>query len=174
MKGLIFYSLVILSVFGCKAQQKDRDNAINNASSKTMQPFVAALPHVVIYKTTNDYNYNVPVMLSDNKIEIISYPHPTDLFYNGELALPTILQNGYLLDNRGIGKNVAFLKYTYDEYSKLSEVPTLDELQKNIIDKEPLTELWDCGIRNSFTDLQKQLNEWIDKNMLVEKCKRIK
>ena len=174
MKVVIFYSMVIFAMLGCKSQQKNSDSATNNISLKTAQPFVAALSHVVIYKTTKDYNHNVPVILSEDKTQIVSYPHPTDLFYNGELVLPTILHNGYLLDNRGIGKNVAFLKYTYDEYSKLSEIPTLDELQRNIIDKEPLAELWDCGIKNNFTDLQKQLNEWIDRDMLIEKCKRIK
>lgn len=160
---------------GCKTQQKNGNDTANNASTKIApQPFVTALPYVVIYKTTKNYIHNVPVLLSDDKMQIVSYPHPTDLLYKGKLALPLQLDGGYLLDNRGIGKNVAFLKFTYSEYSKLDKVPTLEELQDSIIDKEPLTELWDCGRVSSFTDLKGQLNEWINKQLLAEKCKQIK
>ncbi|HOF16632.1 MAG TPA: hypothetical protein PLF32_07700 [Bacteroidales bacterium] len=176
MRQVLLISMIILSMLACKTQQKSSEN-VNTDTTATQiapKPFVAALPHVVIYKTTKDYRQNVPVILSEDKTQIVSYPHPSDLYYNGKLALPETLHNGYLLDNRGIGKNVAFLKYTYKEYSKFTDVPTLDELFKNIIDNDPLTELWDCGKKVNFTDLQKQLNEMIDKNQLAEKCKRVK
>jgi hypothetical protein len=180
MKKLILFSMIGLAMIGCKTQHKSNaDHSVSHNSDNAFtkiapQPFVAALPSVVIYKTTKDYSRNVPVMLSDDKTRIVAYPHPTDLFYNGKLAIPTPLHNGYWLDNRGIGKNVAFLKYTYEEYSKLQAVPALDVLYKNIIDKNPLTELWDCGKQSTFTDLQKQINEWIDKNQLSEKCRKLK
>ena len=175
MKKIILFSVIILAMFGCKTQQnKGSGDTVNRVPAKPALQFVSALPHVVIYKTTKDYTQNVPVTLSEDKSQIISYPHPTDLFIGEKLALPAQLHNGYLLDNRGIGKNVAFLKFTYAEYSKFREVPTLEELYKNIIDKNPLTELWDCGKKANFTDLEEQLNEWIDKNLLTEKCKQIK
>ena len=80
----------------------------NNASTKVApQPFVAAQARVVIYKTAKDYRNNVPVTLSDDKTTIVSYPHPTDLVLGEGLALPASLHNGYLLDNRGINRNVA-------------------------------------------------------------------
>lgn len=171
MKNVTLFSLIVLVMFGCKSQK-------NNGSSKDRlipveTQFVNALPHIVIYKTVKDYSHNLPVLLSDDKTQIISYPHPTDLFIGENLALPAKLHNGYLLDNRGIGKNVAFLRFTYEEYSKLQVVPSLKELYENIIDQNPLIELWDCGTKANFTNLEKQLNEWIDKNLLVEKCKRI-
>lgn len=175
MKNVIFYSMICLVMFGCKTQQKSSSRFTDNASTKIApQPFGAAQAHVIIYKTAKDYRNNVPIIMSDDKTQIISYPHPTDLFLGENLSLPTQLHNGYLLDNRGIHKNVAFLNFTYGEYSKLKDVPTLQELQRNIIDKDPLMELWDCGKKINFTDLQKQLNEWIDKNLLSEKCKRIR
>lgn len=165
--------MVILGMLGCKSQQQNNSKSIvSNPPEQT--EFVAALPQVVIYKTSKDYSHNVPVILSDDKTQIVSYPHPSDLFFEGKLALPTQLKNGYLLDNRGINLRVAFLKYTYEEYSKLKVVPTLQELQKNIIDKDPLTELWDGGQKANFTDLEKQLNEWIEKNLLPEKSQQIK
>ena len=172
MKNIVILSMAIFTIFGCKSQQ------LNNKVSVTEPPvkeqFVAALSRIVIYKTTKDYKYNVPVILSDDKTRIVSYPHPSDLIFDNRLALPSALNKGYLLDNRGIQKNVAFLKYTYEEYSKLKDVPALQELYSDIINKDPLTELWNCGTKASFTDLQKQLNESIDKNLLPEKFKRIK
>lgn len=165
--------MAVFTILGCKSQQLNTTgSAVNEAPVKSQ--FVAALPHIVIYKTTKDYSHNVPVILSDDKTQIVSYPHPSDLIFDNRLALPSALNNGYLLDNRGIQKNVAFLKYTYEEYSKLKDVPPLQDLYKAIIDKDPLTELWDCGSKATYADVQKQLNESIDKNLLSEKFKRIK
>jgi hypothetical protein len=175
MKTLIFFSVIGLTVFGCKVQQKSNIERTNNASTMAApQPFGAAPARIVVYKTGKDYRTNVPVTLSDDKTTIVSYPHPTDLVLGENLTLPTPLHNGYLLDNRGIHKNVAFLKYTYSQYAKLKDVPTLQEIQQSIIDKDPLTELWDCGPTANFTNLQDQLNEWIDRNLLAEKCKRMR
>lgn len=162
-------------MFGCKSQQINSVRSADNASTQVSpQPFGMAQAHIVIYKTIKDYHNNVPVILSDDKKQIISYPHPTDLFLGRNLAIPTQLHNGYLLDNRGIQKNVAFLKFTYEEYSKLKNVPSLQDLMVSIIDKDPLTELWYCGKKTNYTDLQVQLNEWIDKNLISVNCKRIK
>lgn len=173
MRNITLFLIIILAMLGCKMQQDNNNKEANNIVATTPQ-FVSALPHIVIYKTTKDYSHNVPVMLSEDKSQIVSYPDPSDLFFGENLALPTQLHNSYLLDNRGINKNVAFLKYTYKEYSKLPTIPTLKELYENIIDKDPLTELWDCGTKVNFQDLEKQLNEWIDKNLLAEKCRQIK
>jgi hypothetical protein len=173
MKNIILFSIVIFTISGCKSYQHNNNRSVVSEPLVKTQ-FPAALPHIVIYKTTNDYSHKVPVLLSDDKMHIISYPHPTDLIFSKNLALPTLLHGGYYLDNKGIGKNVAFLKFTYEEYSKLKDVPTLEELYNNIIDKDPLTELWDCGEKANFTDIQKLLNKWIDKNLLPEKCKQIR
>lgn len=173
MKNVILFSIVMFAIFGCKSKQQNTGKipelkpSVNNQS-------VAALPHAIIYKTTTDYTNNVPVNLSEDKTKIVSYPHPNDVFMGENLALPTQLHNGYLLDNRGIGRNVAFLKYTYEEYSQLKDVPTILDLQENIIDKDPLTELWDCGIKTNAPEMQTQLNKWIDDDLLLDKCKRIK
>ena len=173
MKNVILFSIVILVMAGCKSKQQNNGNSVESKPPVNNQS-VAALPHAIIYKTTKDYTNNVPVNLSEDKTKIVSYPHPSDLFIGKDLALPTQLQNRYLLDNRGIGKNVAFLKYTYEEYSQLKDVPTIQELQDNIIDKNPLTELWDCGVKTNTSDMQSELNDWIDKDLLLEKCKRLK
>ena len=173
MKQISLILMLILSISGCKTQQKSSENTNTDHSATQIapKPFVTALPHIVFTKPQKQSKCACNSI--EDKMQIVSYPHPSDLYYNGKFALPEVLHNGYLLDNRGITKCSVFEIYL-QEYSKFTDVPTLDELFKNIIDKEPLIELWDCGKQANFTDLQKQLNEMIDKNQLIEKCKRVK
>lgn len=126
-----------------------------------------------IYKTTKDYSKNVPVTLSDDKSKIVSYPAPSDIYYKGELSYPTELANDYLLDNRGVSINTAFLKYTYDQYSKLKEVPDLKTLYNLIIDKNPIIEMYNCGNRYRFKDEVRELNSIIV-NQKLNSFKKIK
>jgi hypothetical protein len=159
-------SIVILLILtACKGQ--------NKATFKPDFSNISA-PPTLVYKTRSNYNNLVPVLLSDDKTEIISYPHPTDLKVGDALALPTSLIDGYLLDNRGIGSNVAFLKMTYEEYSKLDSAPTLKELYDLIIDKDPLTELCNCGNRTVFKEEISELNKIIKAEKLKTMCRQIK
>lgn len=173
MKSILILIMIVFAMPACKPMQKNGDKNIPSVPAKTTQ-FFAALPHVIIYKTKKDYSHRVPVILSEDKAQIMSYPHPSDLVWGGKLALPGQLHKGYLLDNRGIGKHVAFSKYTYEAYSKLKEAPTIEELKKNIEDRDPLLELWDCGKKTGFKDLEKELNDCIDKDQLSERFKRIR
>ena len=133
-----------------------------------------ALPHVLVYKTKADYRDLVPVLLSADKKHIISYPAPGDVKTGSGYALPVLLHKGYLLDKRGIGVNSAFLKLTYEEYSQLKELPSPAGLYDTIADKNPLTTLYDCGIRENGGNLVKELNKIIDKKQLSKKCKAMK
>lgn len=154
---------ILLVLFACKGQ-----------NSKSFVPDFVAGPPTIVYKTKADYHNLVPVLLSSDKSEIISYPHPKDLMVGGQLALPTILEKGYLLDNRGVGENVAFLKMTYEEYSKLENAPSLKELYLLIIDKDPLLELCNCGNSKVFSDKVNQLNKVIKADNLRTTCRTIK
>ncbi len=119
---------------------------------------------VTIYKTTKDYSQNVPVIMNADRTEIVSYPDPKDI---RESSKPTQLNNGYLLDNRGIGENVAFLSYTYDEYSKLETAPSREKLMNSIIDKNPLSTIVNCGHASDYSgNLVDALNEYIKNNKL--------
>ena len=146
--------------------------------SDTKQPesvsVLGAEKPILVYKTKANYNNLVPVILSEDKLEIVSYPHPDDIKTGNKYSVPIILHNGYLLDQRGIGKNVAFLNMTYEEYAKLKVIPTIKELYNLIVDKDPLIELCNCGNKNAFSDPVSQLNELIDSNKLRAKCKTIK
>ncbi|MDB5049450.1 MAG: hypothetical protein JWO30_2521 [Fibrobacteres bacterium] len=131
-------------------------------------------PKALVYKTAGDYDRLVPVGLSDDKSGIVSYPHPTDVRIGDQYPTPTKLAEGYLLDNRGIGKNVAFLKLAYEDYGKLESTPSLKELYGLIIDKSPLVELWDCGYKDSSGDLKGKLNKIIEDGKLADACTALK
>jgi hypothetical protein len=128
-------------------------------------------PEAVIYKTVKDYSDLVPVIMNNERTQIISYPAPSDVYYKGKLAKPTPLKEGYWLDNRGINENVAFTAYTYEEYSALTETPAMNLLLSKIIDKYPLIELIACGPRSKYSNEIKDLNELIDNHF--EGCKII-
>ncbi len=129
---------------------------------------------VVVYKTKKDYRNLVPVTLSDDKSKIVSYPDPKDFTSGSHNWLPGLLHKGYLLDNRGINKNVAYIKLTYNQYANLKRTPTIPELYAMIIDKDPLTEYWDCGQRKDYKDRVKKLNKLIDTKKIKTVCKSVK
>lgn len=167
MKGLISLLILLLFLVSCKSQielSKDSNKMIKNSISTAQQ--------AVVYKTTVDLTDYVPVIMNEGKTKIISYPAPTDLFYEGKLAKPTILKNGFLLDNRGISENVVFLNYTYEVYCKLKVAPDLSDMLKNIKVKYPLKELVNCGSRYQYKDQVKELNMLIDAGF--PNCKRAK
>lgn len=163
---------VLFTIFGCRSANNDFNdsNVIHNTS---LNQNVSG-PSALVYKTKADYSNYVPVILSDDKTKIISYPHPNDIITDKGFQLPDKLNQNYLLDNRGISKNVAFLVLTYLEYSKLETVPNLTDLYNLILDKNPLLELCDCGNKDSFKEITSQLNKLIDSNKLRTNCIVIK
>ena len=119
-------------------------------------------PPVIIYKTIDDYNNKVPIMLSKDNSRIVAYPHPRDVFYNGLLAYPTKLDSGYLFDNMGINTNTVYININLDVYSKYNSAPTLSKLDSLIIDFSPFLEMYNCGNRylvNEIADLNKLIKE---------------
>lgn len=118
-----------------------------------------AKPPVIIYKTTKDYNLNIPVIMNREKTQIISYPGIQDIYYAGKLAVPTALANGFLLDNRGIGPDVAFLSYTYKEYAELEETPTAEQLMERIIDRDPLEQMYRCECERDSALISEMLKQ---------------
>lgn len=146
---ILIASIVLLAGWSCRPA---RDQQTVSASGDSPAPvaditLVGALPQLVIYKTHKDYRFLVPVTLNDEKTAIESFPSPTDLFYEGELAIPAELKQEYLLDFRGITPNTAFLKLSYMEYANLARIPSAEELFKLILDKDPFIEIYLCGQR---------------------------
>ncbi len=166
--------LAIILLFTLSCNSNSKVSQAPTVSETEFIPVFASGPPVLIYKTKANFDSLVPVILSDDKSEIVSYPHPDDLKSGNIFLFPSLLSGGYLLDNRGIGINVAFLKFTYEEYSKLENIPSLKELYSSIIEKDPLIELCNCGIKSAFTDVNSQVNSLIESKKLRTSCKVLK
>ena len=163
----IVFMLVIACIVngGCSSAKKGQQLTYN-------APKVTG-PKTYIYKTRGDYNMQVPIGLSADKKTILSYPDIKDVFTNGILATPTMLYGGFLLDNRGISNNVAFLKLTYQQYVALPATPNPDSLFNLILDNDPLTVLYDCGRKSDYQNLIEDLNNLI-KNKDFTKFNKLK
>lgn len=98
----------------------------------------AMLPMAIIYRTNGNFNDNVPVTMSPDRKEIISYPAPTDITMQ---SAPVPLAENYLLDRRGIGENTAFTQYTYESYSALKQAPSLKVLKESVIEGAEVIEI---------------------------------
>ncbi len=159
ISGLLYSTLmaVIMLTVSCNTGKK----ATKSGSEVKRQEIGVASPPVIIYKTRNDYSKNVPVILSEDKSKIISFPAQSDLKKEGEFVYPSQLENGYLLDNRGINQNAAFLRFTYEDYYNMDNIPDAARLMNYIADKEPFTEIYQCGRRGDYQDLINEINKKI-------------
>lgn len=164
--GLLFSTLlaVIMLAVSCNSSKK----ATKSGPDVKNQGIGIASPPVIIYKTKNDYSRNVPVILSEDKSKIISFPAQSDIKKGGEFVYPTQLADGYLLDNRGINQNAAFLRFTYEDYYNMDNIPDASRLLNYIADKEPFTEMYQCGRMGDFKDLVTELNQKIKEGKIKE------
>ena len=163
--SILILFMLCLIVVGCKTHKKTEKSVVNANFPG---------PPTIVYKMTKDYSQNVPVTLSDDKLTIVNYPAIEDIVVNGKYPVPTMLNKGYYLDNRGIGPNVAFTKYSYEEYSKLAATPTPDELLLSVIDNDPIVEMYDFGNRLRFRDIEAELNRIIDDGEILKNAKKLK
>lgn len=144
-----------------------------NVSSATSAQVTVPGPPCIIYKTKGDFSRLIPVEMTADKTKLASFPDVADIYREGELAYPTQLVDGYLLDNRGIGPDVAYLKLTYDDYRKLDSTPAASELMNAIIEPDPLLEMYQCGNRSQYKDVVSELNGMISSGNLAG-CRKIK
>ena len=166
LKGVAFILMIAFTSCSPKTVINDSQKKENKQKEKTGATVVQVYPPLIIYKTKNDYSDKVPVILSEEKSKITSYPAASDLIRNGELTLPVELHDGFLLDKRGIDQNVAFLDISYGMFTKAMRVYTVQQLYDMIIDKDPLMEMYDCGNKTGYKDEVKQLNALIDEGKL--------
>jgi hypothetical protein len=134
-----------------------------------------AMPQpLIIYKTNGDFQNNTPVSVSNDRKHVTGYPAPSDLTFRGQLRKPTPLADGYLLDNRGISQNTAFLTLTYEQYSKLENVPSASELFALIAEKSEITEMWRCKRKSTDSLNIIEARRLIRENRLQEECIKLK
>ena len=154
----------------CEFSACPASNVSNKDITPTENPSEKSLANqpIIIYKTREDYHTFVPVLLDANKTKIIGYPASSDVYYKGTFAYPTKLHKGYLLDNRGVKANSAFLNITYEKYAALTDLSPY-KLYTQLRDKNPFIEMYDCS--NKFADTT-ELNTAID-NENLSQCIRI-
>lgn len=161
--GILFFAITLIIsgiIFSCSSSKK---NQTKSKTNKNNQGAVSVPgPPVIIYKTKKDYYNHVPVTLSEDKARITSFPAQSDIRINGQYTYPTRLNDGYLLDNRGISKNTAFLRFTYDDYYTMDNIPTAERLMNYIIDDDPFLELYECGKKSNYDNLAEMLNRKIE------------
>ncbi len=133
-------------VAACHSSKPGGDVAVPIVSGGKQPSAVVAKTR--IYKTNGDYADNVPVTLNADGTAVVSYPAPTDLAG----ASPVPLRDGYLLDRRGVGKNTAFTRYTYAEYSRFSQPPTPEELLKAVIPEAKVIEIVEMPFATGVLD----------------------
>lgn len=147
MKNIVLLSAIALTLSACasrRAASSDAAPQINDANEVHQAGLVldSRLPRAIIYKTKADYNDLVPVTMDESRSMIVAYPAPSDVVAGDSYARPTKLEGGYLLDNRGITPNSAFLDYTYEEYAKLNPHPTAAELLDHVVETHPFVEIY--------------------------------
>jgi len=157
MRKVLF--IFLFATFGCKQK------------GILMTPdFKTPGPPAIVYQTKNDYSKFVPVILSPDKKSIVSYPNPSDIQH---LPKPTALQKNWFLDNRGITEEVAYLNITWEDYAKLKEAPSPEQLFQNLLDKDPLKKMCNCGLKKAMQNPENQINDLIKSNQLEKKCKTL-
>jgi hypothetical protein len=168
MKNIILITAVLSILLpGCKSSNKLIKNEIPGDELVSYHREARA----IIYKTNGNFSDKVPVIMNEERTKIVSFPAPQDLLLNGKPVRPSLLNQGYLLDNRGINERVAFLTFSYDIYSKLESAPEMEVLMANILEKYPLLEMYDCGKRSEYTDLIRDINVLIDRGLT--NCKKL-
>jgi len=166
--GVLFYTLTLITITMLAVSCNPGKNVNKPGTNAGKQEIGIATPPVIIYKTKNDYSKNVPVILSEDKSKVISFPAQRDIKKGDDFAYPTPLADGYLLDNRGINQNAAFLKFTYLDYYNMDNVPDAARLMNYILDKEPFTEIYQCGRRGDYKNAEEELNLKIKQGKLKE------
>lgn len=141
----IYIVMILVAISLAVSCSSKRETAVSAASATapTVRPLggkpVSAIPKAVIYKMNGDYSHLVPVSLDASGERLLSYPAPSDLT---AASVPLPIGNGWYLDRRGgVGKNTAFLKYTYAEYMALPSAPTPAELLSDIVPQAKVTEM---------------------------------
>ena len=165
MKNL-FYIIIFSNFFiGCTTSKILSNAEVKpiHPSSKPILDSSQSIKKNIVFKSAQDVSKLVPVRLSADKKDILSYPAPTDLY---DLTTKK-LANGYVLDLVGVNANTAYLNMTIQEYKNTTHVILKDELLKRVTLINPYLEMYECiGIESEFI-------EWIENGVISQKCKQI-
>lgn len=143
----VLAGLLATAASGCHSKQQaaadpsqSHSHAVVIGNAGTAAPTASYMPRAVIYKTNVDAFDLVPVVLTADGRNFVTYPAPSDLNRD---QMPLRLADGWLLDRRGaIGPGTAFLRYTYSEYEALPQAPSPEQLRDAILPDVHVTEAY--------------------------------
>lgn len=138
------YALLVLVIFAACGARKQNKSIIKDTTISNQ------LSALVIYKTKKNYSNLVPVTLSSDKKRIVGFPHPVDLKNDSSCNYPTLLFNGYWIDNIGITVNTGYINISLEDYSNLNAPPSVNEMMSKLVDESPFLEIWNCGYGNEL------------------------
>lgn len=128
-------------VVACSAQKKTSDETAQPETgsvvigmSRNSRP-IGVLPKATAFQMNGDYADNVAINLNPDG-SLAYFPAPTDIT---EASRPVDLGNGWWLNRQGISGRSVFTRYTFEEYAKLKNVPSVEELKKAIIPGSAVT-----------------------------------
>jgi hypothetical protein len=128
-----------------------------------------------VYKTKGDYANNVPVQLSADKTRIVGSPASINTRW------PVSLVDDFLLNGSG-GPNSGYLSITIEEWNQMDITPSVDSLNKFLIDTDPFIRFYHRDDKNNFFWTKNgaygidtaHLNLLIRNNQLEKYFKRLK
>ncbi len=174
MKKLFLLAATILVIIaGACRTTKPEATQIKRGEPFSPASIEKPAPPMAIYLTNPEYKYLVPVGLTDDRSTIASYPAPASLKRGGLFVTPVELANGFFLDQIGIGPNVAFLKFTYEEFYNLEQTLTIEEMMNAIVDSDPIKAMYRCRVPRDVADRVSYLNDIIMNNRF-EQCEKLK
>lgn len=149
--------LLILSLGACRSKREAsalpditvKDRIIGGAEAGM------PIPNATIFRMNGDYADNVAVTLNTDGT-LAYYPDPSDISPNSR---PTKLDNEWYLNRQGVGYGSVFTTYTFDEYSRLKQAPSQEQIMQSIIPGARVTEVvvTPLTIGEAFSDPKKCL-----------------
>ena len=135
----LFIAIGVLMLASCSKKTADASGEPQIKLQQTVigGPQAYFIPQATIFKMNGPYENNVAVTLNPDG-SLLYYPAPTDLTANSE---PYNLGDGWWLNRQGIGSNSVFTKWTFDEYRKLKNTPSREEIKAAIIPGSGISEI---------------------------------
>ena len=126
-----------------------------------------AISSVMVYKTKGDYSNLVWVQLSADKKTVTSYPDPKDVLNQTSIKLA----DGYY--SGAVDVNTTFVNIRLEKYVNLKKPFTPEQLATLIINKNPFSELYNCGQSQGTGQDITRINSIIAGGTLSTSCTKI-
>ena len=166
---LLISSMLLIGCSNSRLLKSEISKPIHPAPASVVEKS-QSIRKAIVFKPTQDLSDLVPVRLSDDKKEILSYPAASDL---PDLSMLK-LENGYQLDLIGVNITTAYLNISINEYKTTSRNFSLEELKSKILIVNPYLELYECNYDSIKLTIHEEFNQWIKNGTLSQKCKQIK